>query len=166
MSRNAPKPIERPSEVIMERKASSEEEHELRKKYVMCPTVGCTEKLVGTWKDYDTGKKRHGLTVYRCPGCGAEFTVNEFKVNAVAVPNLDGTAVIYNKNERRIIAKIPGDTRFIDADDTAYINVPIMLIKDPGTTMAYLTDINGDNFTDEEIIATIESALHRGQLPK
>lgn len=131
--------------------------HEEKRQYVMCPTPGCKEKLLGSWKDHETGETKDGLKIYKCPGCGNEFTVNDFRVNAVPIPNEDGTAVVYDKLSYRIIFKTPGRNRFVDADDIAYVHIPLtMLTSDPNAKLIYLSDIEPEDFTDAEISAVIK----------
>lgn len=127
------------------------EYHEEKRQYVMCPTPGCREKLLGSWKDHETGETKQGLKVYKCPGCGNEFTVNDFKINAMPVPNQDGVAVVYDKQSFQVLFKVPGRNRFIDADDIAYVHIPLTTLAQPNAALLYLSDIEPEDFTDAEI---------------
>lgn len=148
MAQNKNKNNEEVIKVVYPRVDSKEDRE---KNFVMCPTSGCTQKLMGTWKDFEIGKSETGLTIYRCPACNSEFTINDFKTNAIPIPDQDGLAVVFNKQTYQILLKIPGYTRFIDSDGTAYINVPIHSINKEFTSLLYLTDIDVEEFNDEEI---------------
>lgn len=132
-----------------------------KKLYVMCPTFGCTYKLDGTWKNYATGVYKNGLMVYKCPKCQKEFTINDFKVNAVPIPNEDGLAVLYNTRLDKIILKIPGSARFTDVDNISYIHVPYLSIN-KDVIMVYLSNSSLDleELQDVELLSMIKNYLN------
>lgn len=144
---NFAKTEENPNEVELVQDSDGREYH----KYVMCPTPGCNKKLVGSWKEYDTGEKENGLHVYQCPNCNIKFTINDVKVNAVPIPDVDGLGVIYNKNNYNVLFRVQGNTRFIDADGIAYVHIPVLVISSPDAAMIYFTDLVSEEFTDDEL---------------
>lgn len=130
-----------------------------KKFYVMCPTPGCTKELVGSWKEYATDEKRNGLTVYECPECHNKFTVNDFRVNALPIPDRDGLGVVFDTKTFEIYFKVPGYARFIDADGIAYLHVPIHTLAPVNSAMVYLTDIKPEEFTDSEIVDVLRKHI-------
>lgn len=113
----------------------TKDELDKQKSFVMCPTQGCKAELKGSWKDYEVyikdkngkkvQKKDNGLQVYRCPACKQEFTVNNFSVNSIPVPDFDGIGVLTRGNSGKIEFTVNGFERFKDSDDLTYVYLPL-----------------------------------------
>lgn len=145
----------------------TKEDLEKQKSFVMCPTSGCTAELKGSWKDYEVyikdkngkviKKKENGLQVYRCPVCEKEFTVNNFSINSIPVPDVDGIGVII-KGES-ILYRVNGFERFHDADGETYVYLPLKYVTEHNRFFYVQTD--NPEVSDDELKELIKNHLSK-----
>lgn len=130
---------------------------EKQKSFVMCPTPGCTAELTGSWNNYKVWeknkfgkkvpKKNNGLQVYKCPSCNSEFTVNNFSVNSIPIPDFDGIGVIIQHNEIKF--RVNGFERFKDSDGDTYVYLPLKYITEDSKFFYIPTD--NPEISDDEL---------------
>lgn len=100
-----------------------------RYQQLFCPFSGCKGTFPAPWSLYEVGIDADGRTVYRCPECKKEFTVDDMSTNAVKVAPLENSVFLwYHPITKKRLFSVPSKNIFTDGVDY-YVHVPVLILN-------------------------------------
>ncbi len=94
--------------------------------YMICHNRECDARLTPPYDNYKTNIKKKGIkhTIYKCPYCSYEFTVDDLLVNAIDVTGSEKDQFIFVNQDITKIKGIYDQRSMVKVLDRIYINIP------------------------------------------